>query len=111
MEIIPTPAPASGGIARAAGKAPPDGGSANEMAGDFETFLKLLTAQLRNQDPLQPMDSTEFVAQLASFSAVEQQVRANDRLACCVGFEQRNRCILIPFGRQNNGSCCTQAVE
>ena len=35
---------------------------------------------MRNQDPLKPMDSTEFVAQLASFSAVEQQIRANDRL-------------------------------
>ncbi len=50
------------------------------ISGDFETFLKLLTTQMRNQDPLKPMDSTEFVAQLASFSAVEQQIRANDRL-------------------------------
>ncbi|SDX16904.1 flagellar basal-body rod modification protein FlgD [Albimonas donghaensis] len=49
-------------------------------AGDFETFLSLLTTQMRNQDPLKPLDSTEFVAQLASFSAVEQQIRSNDRL-------------------------------
>lgn len=49
-------------------------------AGDFQTFLTLLTTQMRNQDPLKPMESTEFVAQLASFSAVEQQVRSNDRL-------------------------------
>lgn len=54
--------------------------SSNELAGDFETFLKLLTSQMRNQDPLKPMDSTEFVAQLANFSGVEQQVRSNDRL-------------------------------
>ncbi len=47
---------------------------------DFETFLSLLTAQMRNQDPLKPLDSTEFVAQLASFSTVEQQIRSNDRL-------------------------------
>ncbi|MEM6441564.1 MAG: flagellar hook capping FlgD N-terminal domain-containing protein [Pseudomonadota bacterium] len=47
---------------------------------DFETFLTLLTAQMRNQDPLQPMDSTEFVSQLASFSAVEQQIESNVRL-------------------------------
>ncbi|MCB1369154.1 MAG: hypothetical protein KDK00_15410 [Rhodobacteraceae bacterium] len=47
---------------------------------DFETFLTLLTTQLRNQDPLKPLESTEFVAQLASFSAVEQQVRTNDAL-------------------------------
>lgn len=47
---------------------------------DFQNFLKLLTAQLRNQDPLSPLDSTQFVAQLASFSTVEQLVGANARL-------------------------------
>lgn len=47
---------------------------------DFESFLKLLTAEISHQDPLKPMDSTEFVSQLASFSAVEQQLRTNDTL-------------------------------
>jgi len=51
------------------------------VSSDFTTFLKLLTAQLRNQDPLKPLDSTEFVAQLANFSSVEQQVKTNDALA------------------------------
>lgn len=50
------------------------------VAGDFQTFLTLLTTQLQNQDPLEPMDSTEFVSQLASFSAVEQQVQSNTKL-------------------------------
>jgi len=50
------------------------------LASDFETFLRLLTAQLSNQDPLKPMESTEFVSQLASFSAVEQQTRTNSLL-------------------------------
>ena len=54
--------------------------SKSAISGDFETFLKLLTTQMTNQDPLKPMDSTEFVAQLASFSAVEQQVKSNDKL-------------------------------
>jgi flagellar basal-body rod modification protein FlgD len=54
--------------------------AAATAASDFQTFLTLLTAQMRNQDPLKPMESTEFVAQLASFSAVEQQIRTNDRL-------------------------------
>jgi flagellar basal-body rod modification protein FlgD len=54
--------------------------TAEQITGDFDTFLQLLTAQLRNQDPLKPTESTEFVAQLATFSGVEQQVRANDRL-------------------------------
>ncbi len=59
-----------------------ESGSGKTEAGtDFQTFLTLLTTQLRNQDPLKPMDSTQFVAQLASFSAVEQQVRTNEKLA------------------------------
>lgn len=49
-------------------------------AADFETFLKLLTTQMQNQDPLKPLESTEFVAQLAQFSAVEQQIGSNTRL-------------------------------
>ena len=49
-------------------------------ASDFQSFLTLLTAQLRNQDPLSPLDSTQFVEQLASFSAVEQQIETNKKL-------------------------------
>lgn len=47
---------------------------------DFENFLTLLTAQLRNQDPLDPSDSTEFVAQLAQFTSVEQLVNVNNKI-------------------------------
>ena len=46
----------------------------------FDEFLTLLTVQLRNQDPLNPMDSTQFVEQLATFTGVEQQIGTNDRL-------------------------------
>jgi flagellar basal-body rod modification protein FlgD len=52
----------------------------SSSSSDFKTFLTLLTAQMRNQDPLKPMDSTEFVAQLASFSSVEQQIETNSKL-------------------------------
>lgn len=55
--------------------------SASSLASDFDTFLTLLTAQLRNQDPLEPLDSTQFVEQLATFSSVEQQVETNRQLA------------------------------
>jgi len=58
----------------------PNAKSSGDATGDFETFLKLLTTQMRNQDPLNPSDSTEFVSQLASFSAVEQQVQSNAKL-------------------------------
>lgn len=47
---------------------------------DFETFLKMLTVQMQNQDPMNPVDSTEFASQLAAFSTVEQQVLTNDLL-------------------------------
>lgn len=46
----------------------------------YDAFLKLLVAQMQNQDPTQPMDSTEFVSQLASFSSVEQGVKMNAKL-------------------------------
>src|SRR6056297_4362639 len=50
------------------------------LSSDFETFLKMLTAQMRNQDPLNPVESADFAVQLATFSTVEQQVRTNDLL-------------------------------
>lgn len=50
------------------------------LADDFDTFLTLLTEQLQNQDPLEPMDSSEFISQLVEFSSVEQQIKQNDNL-------------------------------
>ena len=80
MEITPTTTGTG-----AASKKTATEDAATATAGDFETFLTLLTTQLRNQDPLKPMDSTEFVAQLASFSQVEQQIRGNERLDSILG--------------------------
>lgn len=54
--------------------------AANQLAGNFDTFLTLLTTQLQNQDPLSPMDSTQFTQQLVAFSSVEQQINTNDNL-------------------------------
>ena len=50
------------------------------LSSDFKTFLKMLTTQARNQDPLNPMDSSDYAQQLATFSGVEQQVRTNTLL-------------------------------
>ncbi len=78
MEVAtPTTGSFQSSAAQAASGAKKDGAVA---AADFETFLTLLTSQMRNQDPLNPMDSTQFVAQLADFSSVEQQVKTNDML-------------------------------
>src|SRR5210317_206272 len=76
---IPTITPLLPELAARQGQAGGVGQPATPDA-DFQSFLTLLTAQLRNQDPLQPLDSTQFVAQLASFSTVEQLVGVNDRL-------------------------------
>lgn len=74
---IPTSPPLVPAVARPEG---PEKDGRAAAAADFGSFLTLLTAQMRNQDPLQPMDGTEFIAQLASFSSVEQLVQVNDRL-------------------------------
>ncbi|WP_375262882.1 flagellar hook capping FlgD N-terminal domain-containing protein [Palleronia sp.] len=50
------------------------------ISSDFETFLKLLTTQISNQDPMDPMKAEEFAVQLATFSSVEQQVKTNELL-------------------------------
>jgi flagellar basal-body rod modification protein FlgD len=47
---------------------------------DYQSFLKLLVAQMKNQDPTDPMDSTQYMAQLAAFSQVEQSVQMNTKL-------------------------------
>lgn len=47
---------------------------------DYQTFLNMLTTQMRNQDPLQPMNASDFAAQLATFSSVEQQTQTNQLL-------------------------------
>ncbi|MDP3895218.1 MAG: flagellar hook assembly protein FlgD [Mesorhizobium sp.] len=47
---------------------------------DYQSFLKLLVAEMKNQDPTNPMESTDYVAQLATFSQVEQSVQTNTKL-------------------------------
>jgi len=66
--------PISVGTASAAARAQ------TQLSTNFDTFLTLLTTQLKNQDPLSPMDSNEFTQQLVQFSSVEQQINANKNL-------------------------------
>ena len=64
--------------------------SLNRLSQDFDQFLRLLTTQLQNQDPLSPMDSTEFTNQLVSFSQVEQQIKMNDQMETLIAFQTLN---------------------
>ncbi len=54
------------------------------IAGNFDTFLQLLTTQLQNQNPLDPLDTNQFTQQLVEFSGVEQQLKTNDYLSSLV---------------------------
>lgn len=54
--------------------------TAAQITSDFEMFLQMLTAQMQYQDPLNPIDSTDYATQLATFSGVEQAVQTNDLL-------------------------------
>lgn len=61
--------------------------NSQKLSQDFDDFLVLLTTQLQNQDPLSPMDSTEFTNQLVGFSQVEQQINSNQKLEQLLGLQ------------------------
>ncbi len=64
------------------------GSAAKALSGNFDTFLKLLTAQLQNQDPLEPMDTSEFTRQLVQYSSVEQGIYTNKNLETLIGLQK-----------------------
>jgi flagellar basal-body rod modification protein FlgD len=61
---------------------------AQELAGNYNTFLTLLTTQLQNQDPLSPLDTNQFTQQLVEFSSVEQQINMNSNLQTLISLQQ-----------------------
>ena len=79
MDFAPSTTVASGTANR---NVPADAVSSRErmVSSDFETFLRMLTTQMQNQDPLNPMEASDFAVQLATFSGVEQSVRTNQLL-------------------------------
>jgi flagellar basal-body rod modification protein FlgD len=64
--------------------------AATQLSGNFDTFLKLLTTQLQNQDPMSPMDSNQFTQELVEFSGVEQQINTNTNLQSLISLTQSN---------------------
>jgi flagellar basal-body rod modification protein FlgD len=78
-----TPLPAS-----SSGSSSLNGTTGATLAGNFQTFLTLLTTQLQNQDPLTPLDTNQFTQQLVQFASVEQQLKTNDQLTTLVSLQQ-----------------------
>ncbi|MGD2132887.1 MAG: flagellar hook capping FlgD N-terminal domain-containing protein [Maricaulaceae bacterium] len=74
-------------LTSAAASAQETANSRTSLAQNFEMFMTLLTEQLKNQDPLSPLDSNEFVSQLVEFSSVEQLINQNDSLETLVGLQ------------------------
>jgi flagellar basal-body rod modification protein FlgD len=75
--------PSSGSSAKAANAL-----ASTQIAGNFQSFLQLLTVQLRNQNPLSPLDTNQFTQQLVEFAGVQQQLNTNDSLATLVSLQQ-----------------------
>lgn len=67
--------------------------AAATLSDSFDTFLTLLTTQLRYQDPLEPMDSAEFTNQLVQFSQVEQSISTNSNLEKLLGYQGANQAV------------------
>ncbi|MDN4032164.1 flagellar hook assembly protein FlgD, partial [Chryseobacterium gambrini] len=59
-----------------------------QLAGSFNNFLTLLTTQLKNQSPTDPLDTNEMTAQLVQFASVEQQIAMNGNLESMVSLQQ-----------------------
>jgi len=64
------------------------GTASKTMASNFDQFLSLLTTQLKNQNPLDPMDTNQFTQQLVQFAGVEQQISMNQQLTTLIGLQQ-----------------------
>ena len=65
-------------------------GGAQSLSATFDTFLQLLTAQMQNQDPLDPVDNTEYTNQLVQFTQAEQALGTNSRLDQLIAGQNRN---------------------
>lgn len=81
---VPIPPSASGSSS--------SGGADNaQIASNFTQFLTLLTTQLKNQNPLDPLDTNQFTQQLVQFAQVEQQLKSNDQLSTLVALQKTSQ--------------------
>jgi flagellar basal-body rod modification protein FlgD len=66
-------------------------GAIKKAAMNYDAFLRLLVAQMKNQDPTEPKDSTQYLSQLAAFSSVEQNISTNQKLDALMTSMQLNQ--------------------
>jgi flagellar basal-body rod modification protein FlgD len=83
--VTSTPTTPTGAAATAAAA---NSTAASQLAGNFNEFLQLLTTQLKNQDPLSPLDPNQFTQELVQFSSVEQQIQTNQSLTTLISLQQ-----------------------
>jgi flagellar basal-body rod modification protein FlgD len=84
----PTSATVTPPTSSSSGSDSTSGIDSNTIAGNFQTFLTLLTTQLQNQNPLDPLDTNQFTEQLVQFAQVEQQLKSNDQLSTLISLQQ-----------------------
>src|SRR6478672_10776194 len=85
---MPAPVVSAPGTTTAGSKTTTSSTATTGIADNFQTFLTLLTTQLQNQNPLDPLDTNQFTAQLVQFAGVEQQLKSNDQLKSLVDIEK-----------------------
>ena len=85
---LPTTVVSAPGTASAHSKTKTSSTKTSGIADNFQTFLTLLTTQLQHQNPLDPLDTNQFTAQLVQFAGVEQQLKSNDQLKALIDIEK-----------------------
>ena len=83
-----TSQPASSSSSSSSSAAAASALATQQIAGNFQSFLTLLTTQLQNQNPLDPLDTNQFTQQLVEFAGVQQQLNTNDSLSTLVSLQQ-----------------------
>lgn len=86
-------------------------GDASTLDGDFSTFLTLLTAQIQNQDPTSPMDTTQWTNQLVQYSSVEQEIKSNSYLSTIAAASGNNMSSAVNYiGKTVDASSSTATL-
>jgi len=86
--IVSGTTPLPPGSSSSAGAGAANALASQQIAGNFQSFLTLLTTQLQNQNPLDPLDTNQFTQQLVEFAGVQQQLNTNDSLQTLVSLQQ-----------------------